>query len=216
LFEVRQSQPRPFSDCHFTVLLRRYGVEVQVNEWQIIGIAFGLAMDAFAVAIAAGLSLRQLHGHQVFRLAFHFGLFQFMMPILGWLAGQTMHRWIAAFDHWVAFALLAFIGGKMFRESFHEERREAGDDPTRGWLLLTLSIATSIDALAVGLSLAFLRVSIWMPSVVIGVVAATMTALGMTFGSRLGARFGKWAERTGGLVLIGIGLRILVSHLCPG
>ena len=80
-----------------------------MNEWVVIGIAFGLAMDAFAVAIVAGLSLRQLNGHQVFRLAFHFGLFQFMMPVLGWLAGQTMHRWISAFDHWIAFALLAFI-----------------------------------------------------------------------------------------------------------
>ena len=187
-----------------------------MNEWVVIGIAFGLAMDAFAVAIVAGLSLRQLHGHQVFRLAFHFGLFQFMMPVLGWLAGQAMHRWISAFDHWIAFALLAFIGGKMIWESFHEEDREAHDDPTRGWLLITLSIATSIDALAVGLSLAFLQVSIWMPSVVVGVVAAAMTALGMAFGSLLGARFGRWAERAGGLVLIGIGLRILLSHLSSG
>jgi putative Mn2+ efflux pump MntP len=187
-----------------------------LDWWYVIGIAFGLAMDAFAVAIAAGLTIRPLRGRHVFRLAFHFGLFQFLMPVLGWLAGQTLHQWISAFDHWIAFALLAFIGGKMIWESFgSEEHRENRGDPTRGWLLLTLSVATSIDALAVGLSLAFLRVSIWGPSVVIGIVAATMTAVGMTFGSRVGARFGKWAERVGGLVLVGIGVRILVSHLWP-
>ncbi|MEW6440076.1 MAG: manganese efflux pump MntP family protein [bacterium] len=184
-----------------------------MNGWYVIGIAFGLAMDAFAVAIAAGLSLGRLQGRQVFRLAFHFGLFQFLMPVLGWLAGQTLVRWIAAVDHWIAFAVLAFIGGRMIRDSFHDEDREARDDPTRGWLLVTLSVATSIDALAVGLSLAFLRVSIWMPSVVIGVVAAAMTILGMAFGTRLGAGFGRWAERAGGLVLIGIGLRVVASHL---
>ena len=185
-----------------------------MDWWYVIGIAFGLAMDAFAVAIAAGLTIRPLSGRHVFRLAFHFGLFQFLMPVLGWLAGQTLHQWISAFDHWLAFALLSFIGGKMIWESLHAEHREGRGDPTRGWLLLTLSVATSIDALAVGLSLAFLRVSIWGPSVVIGIVAAGMTAMGMTFGSRVGARFGKWAERAGGLVLVGIGVRILVLHLC--
>jgi putative Mn2+ efflux pump MntP len=185
-----------------------------VDWWYVIGIAFGLAMDAFAVAIAAGMTIRPITGRHVFRLAFHFGLFQFMMPVLGWLAGQTLHQWISAFDHWIAFGLLAFIGGKMIWESFHsEEHRENRGDPTRGWLLLTLSVATSIDALAVGLSLAFLKVSIWTPSVVIGIVAAGMTALGIAFGSRVGARFGSWAERAGGLVLVGIGIRILVSHL---
>jgi len=184
-----------------------------VDGWQILGIAFGLAMDAFAVAIAAGLTLGRLQGRQVFRLAFHFGLFQFLMPVVGWLAGQTVNQWISAFDHWIAFALLAGIGAKMIRESLHDRPQEDRDDPTRGWSLVTLSVATSIDALAVGLSLGLLEVSIWMPSVVIGLVAAAMTTLGMTFGSRLGAGFGKWAERAGGLVLIGIGLRILLSHL---
>lgn len=180
----------------------------------IIGIAFGLAMDAFAVAIAAGMTIPQINRRHVFRLAFHFGLFQFMMPILGWLAGQTLQQWISRFDHWIAFGLLGFIGGKMIWESFHEDARRASrGDPTRGWLLLTLSVATSIDALAVGLSLAFLNVSIWMPSVVIGVVAAGMTAVGMGFGSKMGSKFGRWAERIGGLVLIGIGVRTLLTHI---
>ncbi len=103
----------------------------------------------------------------------------------------------------------------MIWESLHAEQRESRGDPTRGWLLLTLSVTTSIDALAVGLSLAFLRVSIWMPSVVIGIVVALMTALGMIFGCRVGGKFGKWAERVGGLVLSGIGLRIFWTHLLP-
>ncbi len=185
-----------------------------MDWWYTLGIAFGLAMDAFAVAIAAGLTLRPLGGRHIFRLAFHFGLFQFLMPVIGWLAGQTMSQWISTFDHWIAFGLLAFIGGKMIRESFHgDQQRENRGDPTRGWMLVSLSVATSIDALAVGLSLAFLGVSIWAPSVVIGIVALGMTGVGMVFGSRLGAKFGRWAERAGGLVLLAIGARILVSHL---
>ena len=181
--------------------------------WYVLGIAFGMAMDTFAVAIAAGLTLRRPTGRQIFRLTFHFGFFQFMMPIVGWLAGRAMQHWISAFDHWVAFGLLAFIGGKMIWESFGGPHREDRGDPTRGWMLVTLATATSIDALAVGLSLAFLKVSIWMPSVVIGIVTAGMTAVGMSFGSRLGARFERWAERAGGLVLVAIGLRILLSHV---
>lgn len=184
-----------------------------MDWWYVIGIAFALAMDAFAVSIAAGLTLRQINGGHVFRLAFHFGLFQFLMPIIGWLAGLSLYHWISAFDHWIAFGLLGFIGGKMLWESFHDDPDEARGDPTRGWLLVTLSVATSIDALAVGLSLALLRVSIWTPSVVIGIVAAAMTAVGMVFGSRLGEWFGRAAERAGGLVLIAIGLNILVTHL---
>jgi len=187
-----------------------------VGDWTIVGIAFGLAMDAFAVAIAVGVVLPQLTGRRVFRLAFHFGLFQFLMPVMGWLAGRSLYRWIQAFDHWVAFGLLAFIGCRMILGAFRNGSIESEDDPTRGWLLVTLSVATSIDALAVGLSLAFLRVPIWKPSVIIGLVAAILTGFGLAFGRRLGASFGRWAEGAGGLVLIGIGLRILISHLNAG
>ena len=170
-------------------------------------------MDALAVAIAAGISIRQLnHGH-VFRLALYFGFFQFMMPVIGWLAGRTVESYITTYDHWVAFGLLVFLGGKMLWQAAHLDAETPRGDPTRGWLLLTLSLATSIDALAVGLSLAFLRVSIWTPSIVIGVVCAILTALGVRFGGVFGPRFGRWAEACGGLVLIGIGLKILISHL---
>jgi putative Mn2+ efflux pump MntP len=176
-------------------------------------VAFGLAMDAFAVAIASGLAVERPTPRHVFRIAFHFGLFQAMMPVLGWLAGASFARYIEAWDHWVALALLGFIGGKMLLESRRPDDERPRSDPTRGWSLVTLSTATSVDALAVGLSLAMLRVQIWWPAAIIGVVAATMSAVGMVFGSRLGRRWGRRAEVAGGLVLIGIGVRIVITHL---
>lgn len=184
-----------------------------MSWWTIFGIAVGLAMDALAVAIATGLTLRQVNGRQVFRLAWHFGLFQFLMPVVGWLAGRTVAGFIGSFDHWLAFAMLAFIGGRMIYESCTRGEDESRGDPTRGLTLVTLSIATSLDALAVGLTLAFLDVSIWGASVVIGIVAGVLTALGISFGARLGARWEKRAEIAGGIVLIGIGARILHTHL---
>ena len=179
----------------------------------ILGIAVGLAMDAFVVSIAAGLTIRHLTGRHVFRLAWHFGFFQFMMPILGWLAGTTVSSYISAYDHWMAFGLLIFIGGKMLHQAFSGSEEQTRGDPTRGLMLVTLSVATSIDALAVGLSLAFLRVSIWIPSVVIGFVAGALTTVGILFGSRLGGRWQRGAEMVGGVILILIGLRIVVSHV---
>jgi len=170
-------------------------------------------MDAFAVSIAVGLKLANVTPRRVFRLAFHFGLFQFLMPVIGWLAGKEVASQIADFDHWIAFALLAFVGGKMLWEARGEKESEPKADPTSGLTLVTLSLATSLDALAVGLTLGFLNTSIWIPSVVIGLVAATLTGLGMGFGNRLGARWGRWAEVLGGCVLILIGIRIVVAHV---
>lgn len=178
----------------------------------IILVAVGLGMDAFAVSIAAGLSLPKLTGRHVFRMAFHFGLFQAFMPVLGWLAGATIASHIQTWDHWVAFVLLGGIGGKMVLDSRSRDANPSDFDPTRGWRLVTLSIATSIDALAVGLSLAMLRISVWAPSVVIGVVAAAMSTIGITFGSRIGHRAKRWAHLAGGLILIGIGVRIVLAH----
>jgi manganese efflux pump family protein len=176
-------------------------------------VALGLAMDAFAVAIVAGLTLPEVGPRHVFRLAFHFGLFQFLMPIVGWTIGFGLSSYVAAFDHWIAFALLVYVGGKMLLAAYQGEESSSKADPTRGVLLVTLSVATSIDALAVGLSMAFLEVSVWGPAVVIGLVAAALTAVGIAFGSRLGRRVGRWAEALGGTVLLGIGVRILFSHL---
>jgi manganese efflux pump family protein len=184
-----------------------------LNWLNLLGIAIGLAMDAFAVCIVAGMTLNTVTPRQTFRLAFHFGLFQFMMPILGWLAGNSVARYIVDYDHWLAFGLLACVGGKMLLEARRRDTPSARADPSRGWMLVTLSVATSIDALAVGLSMAFIGVSIWIPSVVIGLVAAAMSVVGLRFGTRLGSQWGHRAEFAGGCILILIGTRILISHL---
>ncbi len=181
----------------------------------ILLIALALAVDAFAVALAAGVSLCQVDSRQVFRLAFHFGFFQAGMNILGWLGGLTVRSYIEAFDHWLAFGLLAFVGLKMIWEAIREEH-EAGEgaDPTKGRMLITLSVATSIDSLAVGLSFAVLEISVWLPALIIGLVASGLTALGLRLGCLLGAasRLGSRAEIAGGLVLLGIGFKILHEH----
>ncbi|MCX6828063.1 MAG: manganese efflux pump MntP family protein [candidate division Zixibacteria bacterium] len=185
-----------------------------MNFVTILGIAFGLAMDAFAVAIAVGARLERPNFRSFFRLSFHFGLFQFMMPIVGWLAGSQVAKLVHNWDHWVAFGLLAVIGAKMIYESFHKHEKNLSlADPTRKWSLVLLSIATSIDALAVGLSIAFLEVKILWASIIIGIVAAGMTLIGMGFGKTLGARFGRAMEFTGGIILIAIGIRILLAHM---
>lgn len=175
--------------------------------------ALALAMDAFAVAVATGIVLREVSGRQTFRLAWHFGLFQFLMPVVGWMAGQTVERWIAGYDHWIAFGLLSAIGGKMVYEGIVRREEKVVRDPTRGASLVMLSVATSVDALAVGLSLGVLNARIWYPAVVIGVVCAALTAAGMHLGRPLGVRFGEKMEIAGGIILIGIGLRILAGHL---
>lgn len=180
----------------------------------ILAIAVGLAMDAFAVSIGIGLKQCQVSSRTTLRLAWHFGLFQFLMPILGWLAGLTFAHWISSVDHWIAFGLLGAIGGKMIYEAvWGDQEKRAEKDPTRGASLVVLSVATSIDALAVGLSLAVLGVQIWYPAVLIGMVAFVFTAVGLHLGCRFGSLLGKRMEIVGGLILIGIGVRILVDHL---
>ena len=183
----------------------------------LLGIALALAMDAFAVALATGMNLATLTGRHLFRLGFHFGLFQALMPVIGWLAGLTVQQHIAAWDHWIAFGLLAFVGGHMLweaRSEAHEEKR--ANDPTRGLSLIMLSVATSIDALAVGFSLSVLGVSIWTPALVIGLVAGILTVAGMLLGRRVGDQWGPRVEIAGGLILIGIGLKILIEHTLAG
>lgn len=178
----------------------------------ILLMALGLAMDAFAVCIAAGASGMARGARATFRLAFHFGLFQFLMPVLGWTAGARVARWIEALDHWVAFALLAVVGVRMIRSGLGAAERLARD-PSKGMTLLTLSVATSIDALAVGISLAMIDVPIWLPSAVIGMVAAILSGAGVLLGRRLGVAFGRRMELAGGLLLILIGAKILFDHI---
>ncbi len=177
------------------------------------GLALALAMDAFAVALGTGAVLSRLTGRHLFRLGFHFGLFQALMPVIGWLAGLTIIQWVEAWDHWIAFSLLAIIGGRMIYEAFSDEENTDDRDPTKGLSLVLLSIATSIDALAVGFSLSVIGVSIWMPALVIGLVAGVLTIVGMLLGGRIGDRWGSRVEIFGGLVLIAIGVKILIEHL---
>ena len=177
--------------------------------------AIGLSADCFAVALSGSISMRTLSSLQVFRASLSFGLFQALMPVLGWLAGRTVVDLVVAqYDHWVAFVLLALVGGRMIWESFRSgEGRSENADISRGFLLLTLSVATSIDALAVGLTFAFLEVDITLASSTIGVAAFVATAIGFLLGRRAGKLVGRRAEAIGGMILIGIGIRILLSHI---
>lgn len=180
-----------------------------------LGIAVALAMDAFAVAIATGVNLKDVSLRQTFRLSWHFGLFQAMMPIIGWFLGTSIHSYIEAYAHWLAFSMLALVGTNMLREAIitDEDEQEAPQvkDATKGLTLVMLSVATSIDALAVGLSMSLLKVSIVTPAIIIGIVAGLFTILGLHLGKRV-ARLtwlSIWAEVVGGLVLWLIGFNIL-------
>ena len=179
----------------------------------IFAIAVGLAMDAFSVSVAASIRIRQLTWRHSFRLAFHFGLFQFFMPLIGFAAGTYLEKIVKTFNHWVAFALLALVGGRMILESFrHESDETALKDPSRGWTLVLLSIATSIDAIAVGVSLGVLKTEILLPSIIIGAVCLVLSWIGTLIGKKIGEMGGAWVERFGGLVLILIGAKIVYDH----
>ena len=178
----------------------------------IILVAIGLSVDAFSVAIGIGAANTKRSWAPVMRLAAAFGLFQFAMPIAGWLAGQTVVDIVSDYDHWIAFALLAYVGGKMIWDGCKNESEEEKADSTRGLSLLLLSIATSIDALAVGFSFSILKVPILFPATIIGIVCFLITTVGMIFGKVLAKIFGKKVEIFGGIVLIGIGIKILIDH----
>lgn len=181
----------------------------------ISAIAVALAMDAFAVAIVTGLSLKDVSLRQTFRLSWHFGLFQALMPIIGWSAGISIRIYIEKYDHWIAFGLLAFVGINMIREAFrHDEDEEQKKDPTKGMMLVMLSVATSIDALAVGLSLSMINISIWIPALIIGIVAGMFTIIGLQIGKKIGSavRLSFYAGTIGGIILFAIGLNILHEH----
>jgi putative Mn2+ efflux pump MntP len=180
--------------------------------FDILLIAIGLAMDATAVSLGVGTTEHATGGRARFRLAFHFGLFQFLMPVVGWFAGVTIAPLVSAFAAWLSFGLLAFVGVRMVRAGLDPGVQSYRRDPSRGASLIALSIATSMDALAVGLSLALQNIAVWFPAVVIGVVTSSMSLVGLLFGSQLGQRFGKRMEVVGGAILILIGLRILLVH----
>jgi manganese efflux pump family protein len=177
-------------------------------------IALSLSADCFAVALGGSISIRKLRFAQVFRTALAFGVAQAAMPFIGWLLGHTVIDYISSYDHWVAFGLLSIVGGRMLWEAFREkdERRE-GMDISRGLVLFTLAIATSIDSLAVGLSFAFMTINIASAVLIIGTIAFSITVLGFYVGRKAGSLLGQRVRIIGGIILIGIGARILVNHL---
>ncbi|OGD17600.1 hypothetical protein A2V47_03060 [Candidatus Atribacteria bacterium RBG_19FT_COMBO_35_14] len=179
----------------------------------IIFIAFGLAMDAFAVSITSGLTIKHLRINNALKIAIFFGSFQVIMPLIGWSAGLGFRNYISDIDHWIAFGLLSLIGCKMIYESSKIEINKKKIDPLNVYVLLMLSIATSIDALAVGLSLSFLNLSIVLPAIIIGIITFLLSIFGVYFGNRFGHYFERKIEIIGGLILIGIGIRILIDHL---
>lgn len=176
-------------------------------------IAVGLAMDAFAVSIVSGSVYKQLKIKHAFRIAVFFGGFQAIMPLIGSLAGISLKGYVANYDHWMAFALLSAVGAKMIYESFKITPAEENFNPENILVLLVLSIATSIDALAVGITLSFLQVSTAVAVVIIGFVTFVLSYLGVLIGKKFGHFFESKIEALGGLVLIGLGAKILFEHL---
>jgi manganese efflux pump family protein len=177
-------------------------------------IALSLSADCFAVALAGSVNLERIRKIQVVRTALAFGIAQMAMPVIGWAVGRTVINFIGSFDHWVVFGLLLIIGGRMIWEAFHN-KEDAGknEDISRGLLLLTLALATSLDALAVGLSFAFMELNIIVSSIIIGLIAFLITVLGFYFGHKANGILGQKAKIVGGIILLGIGIKVLLSHL---
>ena len=188
-----------------------------MNIITIILIALGLAMDAFAVSITTGVRIKRHRVSNALKIGLLFGAFQAFMPVLGWLAGYSFQDLISEIDHWLAFILLTIIGIKMIYESFKLESNNEVDNkapnPIKLNILLILAIATSIDALAVGFTFAFLEISIITPVIIIGLVTFLLSFLGVFIGNKLGDVFQNKVQIIGGLILIGIGIKILTEHL---
>lgn len=180
---------------------------------EILAVALGLSMDALAVSVAGGMLVREERLRGAVLVALYFGGFQALMPVLGWAAGRSFHDLVAAWDHWAAFGLLAFVGAHMIAESLRAEPGERKSFDLGAAALLTLAVATSLDALAVGLSLAMLRVSVAVPALVIGAVTAAACFAGFLLGERLGRAFERRVGVLGGVILLAIGAKILVEHL---
>jgi manganese efflux pump family protein len=175
-------------------------------------LALSLAADAFAISVCAGATGVTRGTRSMIRLSFHFGLFQFLMPILGWMAGLTIETYVETFDHWIAFILLTWVAVRMIKTTKDEDGPLLKNDPSRGRYLVILSVATSIDALAVGISLALVKVSIWYPAFIIGVITGITSFLGILLGKKFSESLGRKAAVAGGILLILIGIRIILTH----
>lgn len=176
---------------------------------EVMLLALALAVDAFSVGAAVGLTHRR--PRQIFRLSWHFGVFQALMPLVGALAGSLLGSFVEPWSHWIAFGLLALVGGRMIHGSLKGTEHRFARDLTRGLSLVGLSIAVSLDALAAGVTLGLGGGSIALPVLTIGAVAAVLTAIGMLITGRIGKRFGKRCELIAGLVLIGLGVKIVLE-----
>jgi len=186
----------------------------------LILLAFGLSFDSFAVSVSSGLMMPAIRFYKACIIAFTLAFFQAAMPLLGWFAGVTIRDYLVNFDHWIAFGLLSALGIKMIYESLKPEEQRNGFNPLDPLVLLTMSLATSIDALIVGVSFAFIEtpdtplwLAILLPVIIIGGITYLMSMLGILFGKKAGSKLGKRMEMLGGLILIGIGFKILLEHL---
>jgi len=179
----------------------------------LILVAIGLSMDSFAVSLSNGMSITKLSIQKMLLIAFSLAFFQAFMPLLGWLSGIGIENYIKEIDHWIAFVLLSFIGGKMVYEGFFDKDQQNKETTFKIRILVLQSIATSIDAFAIGISFAFLDVDIIEPIVIIGLVTFIFSIAGLILGKTIGQKLGSKAEIFGGLVLIGIGIKILIEHL---
>ncbi len=184
-----------------------------MEEITIILIAVGLSMDAVAVAVSFGITRKSINFSDATRVAFWFGGFQALMPLLGWLVGFTLKELITSVDHWIAFFLLAIIGARMIYESFFGKEKDIPVNSLNIGTLLLLSIATSIDALVVGISLALINVPIVTPIIIIGFVTFVLSHIGVLIGKKVGRFFARKVGIVGGLILIAIGTKILLEHL---
>ena len=186
---------------------------MELDIISLLFLAVGLSMDVLSVSAVTGLGLGEFNSKQMARLAASFGGFHVFMPVLGWLAGSTIVELISGYDHWAAFLLLALVGGKMFIEGVRGGEKVDVDSILGVKNLLFFSLAVSIDSVAVGLSFSLEKVAIIVPALVIGATAFIFTYLGVYLGNKTGRWLGKWSQIIGGVILFGIGLRVLLTHL---
>lgn len=176
-------------------------------------IAIGLAMDAFAVSVCKGLSMKKINFKKLLVIALYFGIFQAVMPIIGYFLGESFESLVTSIDHWIAFILLLFIGINMLKEAFGKSEEDNKNDDTSFKTMIILAVATSIDALAVGITFAFLEINIFIIGAIIGVITFIISAIGVIIGNKFGDKYEKRAEIFGGVILILMGIKILLEHL---
>lgn len=179
---------------------------------EILIIAIGLAMDAFAVSISKGMTIKKLTVRNITTVSLYFGVFQAFMPFLGYILGKSFESYVMHIDHWIAFILLSFIGANMIKEAFSDKDIKKPEICVKE--MLPLAIATSIDALAIGITFAFLKVNILYSTTIIGIVTFIISGIGVLIGNRFGKKYGKKSELLGGIILIAMGIKILIEHLC--